>query len=81
LILHVSEGQCKLRSKRPRGGFGGASSASPRPSRRGRSATSKVIEAIDDVAEVVTGDRGTFYRRDATTPGEALPPVEWQTVK
>jgi hypothetical protein len=78
LILHVSEGQCKLRSKRPRGGFGGASSASARPSRRGRSATSK---AIDDVAEVVTGDRGTFYRRDATTPGEALPPVEWQTVK
>lgn len=28
-------------------------------------ATSK---AIDDVAGVVTGDRRTFYRRDATTP-------------
>lgn len=44
-------------------------------------ATSKVIEAIDDVAEVVTGDRRTFYQRDATTPGEALPPVKWRTVK
>ena len=44
-------------------------------------ATSKVIEALDDVAEVVTGDRQTFYQRDATTPGEALPPVKWRTVE
>lgn len=44
-------------------------------------ATSKVIEAIDDVAEVVTGDRRAFYQRDATTPGEALPPVKWRTVE
>ena len=42
-------------------------------------ATSKVIGAIDDVAG--TGDRRTFYQRDATTPGEALPPVKWRTVK
>ena len=44
-------------------------------------ATSKVIDAIDDVAEVVTGDRRAFYQRDATTPGEALPPVKWRTVE
>jgi hypothetical protein len=44
-------------------------------------ATSKVIDAIDDVAEVVTGDRRTFYQRDATTPGEALQPVKWRTVE
>lgn len=31
-------------------------------------ATSKVIEAIDAVAEAVTGDRRTFYQRDATMP-------------
>ncbi|MEE7461059.1 hypothetical protein MFUR16E_06740 [Methylobacterium fujisawaense] len=43
-------------------------------------ATSRMIEAIDDVAEVVTGDRRTFYQRDATTPGEALPPVKRRTV-
>lgn len=40
-------------------------------------ATSKV----NDVAEAVTGDRRTFYQRDATTPGEALPPVKWRTVE
>jgi hypothetical protein len=34
-------------------------------------ATSKVIDAIDDVAEVVTGDRRTFYPRDAPTPAIA----------
>jgi hypothetical protein len=44
-------------------------------------ATSEVIEAIDDVAEVVTGDRRTFYQRDATTPGPALPNVKWRTVE
>lgn len=44
-------------------------------------ATSTVIEAIDDIAEVVTGDRQTFHQRDATTPGEALPPVKWRTVE
>ncbi|KQS64030.1 hypothetical protein ASG32_31220 [Methylobacterium sp. Leaf361] len=44
-------------------------------------ATSKVIEAIGDVAEVVIGDRRTFYQRDAITPGEALPPVKWRRVE
>lgn len=44
-------------------------------------ATPKVIEAIDDVAEVVTGDRRTFYQRNATTLGPALPPVTWRTVE
>lgn len=44
-------------------------------------ATSKVIEAIDDVAEAVTGDRQTFYQRDATTPGPTPPPVKWRTVE
>jgi hypothetical protein len=44
-------------------------------------ATSKVIEVIDDVAEVVTGDQRTVYQRDATTPGPALSPVEWRTVE
>ena len=44
-------------------------------------ATSKVIDAIDDVSEVVTGDRRTFYQRDATTPGESLPPVKWRAVE
>ncbi|MCJ2124928.1 hypothetical protein [Methylobacterium sp. J-077] len=33
--------------------------------------TSAVIEAIDDVAKAVTGDRRTFYQRVATTPGRA----------
>lgn len=43
-------------------------------------ATSSIIEAIDGLAEVVTGDRRTFHQRDATTPGETLPPVKWRTV-
>jgi len=40
-----------------------------------------VVYAIDGVAEVVSGDRRKFYQRDATTPGEALPPVKWRTVE
>lgn len=52
-----------------------------KPQRPLYNATSKVIEAMDDVAEVVTGDRRTFYQRDATTPGETLPPVKWRTVE
>ncbi|KAA0122841.1 hypothetical protein CIW48_15470 [Methylobacterium sp. P1-11] len=44
-------------------------------------ATEKIIDAIDDVAEVVTSDRRAFYQRDATTPGKALPPVKWRTVE
>jgi hypothetical protein len=44
-------------------------------------AVSRVVESIDDVAEVVTGDRRRFYQRDATTPGPELPPVKWRTVE
>jgi hypothetical protein len=44
-------------------------------------ATEGIVDAIDGLAEVVTGDRRTFYQRDATTPGPALPPVKWRTVE
>ena len=45
------------------------------------SATTAIVEAIDGLAEVVTGDRRRFYQKDATTPGEILPPVKWRTVE
>ncbi|WP_182177884.1 hypothetical protein [Methylobacterium radiotolerans] len=38
-------------------------------------AVSQIVEAIDGLAEVVTGDRRRFYQKDATTPGPALPPI------
>ncbi len=44
-------------------------------------ATSKVIEAIDDVAEAVTGDRQQFHQKGPRTPGPNLPPVKWRTVE
>ncbi|MGH1573768.1 hypothetical protein ACRAWG_27890 [Methylobacterium sp. P31] len=44
-------------------------------------AVERVVDAIDGVAEVVAGDRRTFYQRDATTPGPDLPPVRWRTVE
>lgn len=44
-------------------------------------ATEGIVDAIDGLAEVVTGDRRTFYQRDATTPGPALPPAKWRTVE
>ena len=44
-------------------------------------ATEGIADAIDGLAEVVTGDRRTLYQRDATTPGPALPPVKWRTVE
>lgn len=44
-------------------------------------ATSKVIEAIDDVAEAVTGDRQQFHQKSPRTPGSNLPPVKWRTVE
>lgn len=44
-------------------------------------ATEAVVEAIDGLAEVVAGDRRKFFQRDATTPGEVLPPVKWRTVE
>jgi hypothetical protein len=39
------------------------------------------VEAINGLAEVVTGDCRRFYRRGASTPGPALPPVKWRTVE
>jgi hypothetical protein len=44
-------------------------------------ATSKVIEAIDDVAEAVTGDRQQLHQKSPRTPGPNLPPVKWRTVE
>lgn len=44
-------------------------------------ATEGIVDAIDGLAEVVTGDRRRFYQRDATTPGADLPPVKWRTVE
>lgn len=44
---------------------------------------SAIVDAIDGLAEVVTGDRRSFYQKDATTPGPALPPTgkPWRTVE
>jgi hypothetical protein len=44
-------------------------------------ATSKIVDAINDVAEVVTGDRRRFHRQSPRTPGPCLPPVKWRTVE
>lgn len=44
-------------------------------------AVSRIVDGIDDVAEVVTGDRRRFFQKDMTTPGETLPPVWWRTVE
>jgi hypothetical protein len=42
-------------------------------------ATESIVDAIDGLAEVVTGDRRRFFQRDATTPGATLPPVKGRT--
>jgi hypothetical protein len=44
-------------------------------------ATECIVDAIDGLAEVVTGDRRRFYQRDATTPGPTLQPSKWRTVE
>jgi hypothetical protein len=44
-------------------------------------ATEGIVDAIDGLAEVVTGDRRRFHQKDATTPGSDLPPVRWRTVE
>lgn len=44
-------------------------------------ATEDIVDAIDGLAEVMTGDRRRFYQRDATIPGPTLPPVKWRTVE
>ena len=43
--------------------------------------TEGIVDAIDGLAEVVTGDRRRFYQRDATTPGPDLPPTRFRTVE
>jgi hypothetical protein len=43
-------------------------------------ATEGIVDAIDGLAEVATGDRRRFYQRDATTPGPTLSPVKCRTV-
>ena len=35
-------------------------------------ATEGIVDAIDGLAEVVTGDRRRFHQRDVTTPGETF---------
>lgn len=37
-------------------------------------ATESIVDAIDGLAEVVTGDRRRFHQRDATTPGRICRP-------
>lgn len=44
-------------------------------------AVSRIVEGIDDVAEVVTGDRKRFHQVSPRTPGPDLPPVKWRTVE
>jgi hypothetical protein len=40
-----------------------------------------VVEAIDGLAEVVTGDRKRFHQQSPRTPGPDLPPAKWRTVE
>jgi len=42
--------------------------------------TSKIVDAIDDVAEVVTRDRKRFHQQSPRTPGPDLPSAKWRTV-
>jgi hypothetical protein len=44
-------------------------------------AVEQVVDAIDGVAEVVTGDRKRFHQVSPRTPGPDLPPVKWRTVE
>jgi hypothetical protein len=44
-------------------------------------ATSAIVDAIDGLAEVVTGDRKRFHQVSPRTPGPDLPPVKWRTVE
>jgi hypothetical protein len=43
-------------------------------------ATEGIVDAIDGLAEVVTGDRKRFHQASPRTPGPDLPPVKWRTV-
>jgi hypothetical protein len=37
--------------------------------------------SVCELSRGCAGDWRTFYPRDATTPGPALPPVKWRTVE
>jgi hypothetical protein len=43
-------------------------------------ATEGILDAIDGLAEVVTGDRQRLHQQSPRTPGPDLPPVKWRTV-
>ncbi len=43
-------------------------------------ADEKILDAIDGLAEVMTGDRQRFHQESPRTPGPDLPPVKWRTV-
>jgi hypothetical protein len=42
-------------------------------------ATTGIVEAIDGLAEVVSGDRKRFHQQSPRTPGPDLPPGKWRT--
>ncbi|MCJ2021205.1 hypothetical protein MKK84_27950 [Methylobacterium sp. E-065] len=44
-------------------------------------ATAAIVDAIDGLAEVVTGNRARFHQASPRTPGPDLPPVKWRTVE
>jgi hypothetical protein len=44
-------------------------------------ATSKIVEAIDGLAEVVTGDWRRLRQQSPRTPEPDLPPGKWRTVE
>jgi hypothetical protein len=44
-------------------------------------AVSRIVKGIDDVAEVVTGDRKCFHQVSPRTPGPDLPLGKWRTVE
>ena len=44
-------------------------------------ATAAIVDAIDGLAEVVTGDRKRFHQESPRTPGPELVPVKWHTVE
>jgi hypothetical protein len=44
-------------------------------------ATEGILDAIDGLAEVVTGDRQRLHQQSPRTPGPDLPPGKWRTVE
>jgi hypothetical protein len=43
-------------------------------------ATEEILDAIDGLAETVTGDRQRLHQQSPRTPGPELPPTKWRTV-